>query len=64
LPEPVVRNSAIAGQIGNFQADSTLPENRWNYFRLGDFADPEKNAVINLDLSRLSGLTRPSLKTS
>jgi hypothetical protein len=33
--------SAIAGQIGNFQADSTLPENRWNCPRLDDFVDPE-----------------------
>jgi hypothetical protein len=36
-----VRGSAIAGQNGNFQADSTLPENRWNCPRFGDPADPE-----------------------
>jgi hypothetical protein len=41
LPEPVVRNNAIASQIGNFQADSTLPENRWNCPRLDDFVAPE-----------------------
>jgi hypothetical protein len=42
LPESVFRNSTIAGQIGNFQADLTLPENRWNCPRLDDFAEPEK----------------------
>jgi hypothetical protein len=40
-PGRIVRGSAIAGQNGNFQADSTLPENRWNCPRLDDLADPE-----------------------
>jgi hypothetical protein len=55
--ERIVRGSAIAGQNGNFQADSTLPENRRTCPRLGDPPIWE-NAVITLDLSRLSGPAR------
>jgi hypothetical protein len=41
FPERIARGSTIAGQNGNFQADSTLPENRWNWPRSDDTADPE-----------------------
>jgi len=41
FPERIARGSTIAGQNGNFQADSTLPENRWNCPRFDDSADPD-----------------------